>query len=103
MRRREQRDGGLVRRVEEVHGVRAVVHRHHEPRRRLADELCRRLAADRRPAPTGTMTARGRERLSEERRRREHWLAEAIAAELTPDEQQTLLDAVPLLRRLTEV
>jgi hypothetical protein len=40
--------------------------------------------------------------LTEERRRREHWLAEAIAAELDPDEQRTLLDAVPLLRRLTD-
>jgi DNA-binding MarR family transcriptional regulator len=49
------------------------------------------------------ITGRGRARLREERRRREHWLAEAIAAELTPVEQQTLLDAVPLLRRLTEV
>jgi DNA-binding MarR family transcriptional regulator len=49
------------------------------------------------------VTARGRERLADERRRREHWLAEAIAAELTPDEQQTLVDAVPLLRRLTEM
>ena len=49
------------------------------------------------------ITARGRERLTEERRKREHWLAEAIASELTPDEQETLLAAVPLLRRLTEV
>jgi len=48
------------------------------------------------------LTARGRERLGEERRRREGWLAETIAAELTPAEQQTLIDAVPLLRRLSQ-
>ena len=48
------------------------------------------------------ITKGGRARLVDERRRREHWLAEAIAQELTPEEQQTLLDAVPLLRRLTE-
>lgn len=47
------------------------------------------------------LTARGRERLAEERTRREGWLAEAIAAELTPAEQQTLIAAVPLLRRLS--
>jgi DNA-binding MarR family transcriptional regulator len=45
------------------------------------------------------LTPRGAERLGEERRRREGWLAEAIAA-LTPAEQRTLLEAVPLLRRL---
>jgi DNA-binding MarR family transcriptional regulator len=47
------------------------------------------------------LTARGRNRLVEDRRRREGWLAEAIAAELTPAEQQTLIDAVPLLHRLS--
>jgi DNA-binding MarR family transcriptional regulator len=47
------------------------------------------------------LTPRGRERLTEERGRRESWLAAAIAAELSPEEQQTLLDAVPLLQRLS--
>jgi DNA-binding MarR family transcriptional regulator len=47
------------------------------------------------------LTPRGRERLAEERRRREGWLAEAIAA-LSPAEQRTLLDAVPLLGRLAD-
>ena len=46
------------------------------------------------------LTARGRERLHEDRRRREGWLAEAIAAELTAEEQETLIEALPLLRRL---
>jgi DNA-binding MarR family transcriptional regulator len=45
-------------------------------------------------------TRAGRERLRENRKRREGWLAAAIEAELTPDEQETLLDAVPLLQRL---
>jgi DNA-binding MarR family transcriptional regulator len=47
------------------------------------------------------LTAEGRERVLEGRGRREDWLAAAIAAELSPDEQRTLLAAVPLLRRLT--
>jgi len=69
------------------------------------------LAADgliaRRPDPNDgrrvliELTASGRDRLAEERRRREGWLAETIAVELTPAEQQTLIDAVPLLRRLS--
>ncbi|HET7571050.1 MAG TPA: MarR family transcriptional regulator [Gaiellaceae bacterium] len=45
------------------------------------------------------LTPRGVERLGEERRRREGWLAQAIA-ELDADEQRTLVDAVALLRRL---
>lgn len=48
------------------------------------------------------LTDRGRERVLEERGRREGWLAAAITAELTPEEQRTLLAAVPLLRRLSE-
>jgi len=49
------------------------------------------------------LTARGRETLGADRRRREGWLAEAMAAELTPDEQETLIRAVPLLRRLAQL
>jgi DNA-binding MarR family transcriptional regulator len=48
------------------------------------------------------LTERGREALAEERARREGWLAEAIAAELNEDEQELLLQAVPLLRRLAQ-
>jgi DNA-binding MarR family transcriptional regulator len=47
------------------------------------------------------LTPLGRERVLEERGRREDWLAAAIAAELNPEEQRTLLAAVPLLERLT--
>ena len=43
----------------------------------------------------------GRERVLEARGRREDWLAAAIADELDPQEQRTLLAAVPLLRRLS--
>jgi DNA-binding MarR family transcriptional regulator len=47
------------------------------------------------------LTEQGRARVLEERGKREGWLAAAIAAELSPDEQRTLLDAVPLLQRLS--
>jgi DNA-binding MarR family transcriptional regulator len=47
------------------------------------------------------LTARGRERVLEERGKREDWLAGAIAGELTLDEQRKLLAAVPLLQRLS--
>src|SRR6185437_3007042 len=46
------------------------------------------------------LTAQGRQRVLEERGKREDWLAAAIAAELTAEEQRTLLATVPLLRRL---
>ena len=46
------------------------------------------------------LTRQGQDRLREDRKRREGWLTEAIAAELTEAEQQTLIDALPLLRRL---
>ena len=48
------------------------------------------------------LTERGRDRLREDRRRREGWLAEAIATSLTADEQRMLIDALPLLRRLAQ-
>jgi DNA-binding MarR family transcriptional regulator len=47
------------------------------------------------------LSEQGRARVLEERGKRESWLAAAIAAELSPDEQRTLLDAVPLLQRLS--
>jgi DNA-binding MarR family transcriptional regulator len=72
----------------------------------LAELESARLIA-RRPDPTDRrrihieLTHQGRERVLEERGKREGWLAAAIAAELDPDEQRTLLAAVPLLRRLS--
>jgi DNA-binding MarR family transcriptional regulator len=47
------------------------------------------------------LTEEGRSRVLEGRGRREDWLAAAIAAELSADEQRTLLAAVPLLQRLS--
>lgn len=48
------------------------------------------------------LTDEGRRRLAEDRRRREGWLAQAIAEDLTPAEQRLLADATALLRRLAE-
>jgi DNA-binding MarR family transcriptional regulator len=47
------------------------------------------------------LTQEGRDVLTEERAKREGWLAEAIA-EFTPNERETLAEAVDLLRRLSE-
>jgi DNA-binding MarR family transcriptional regulator len=61
---------------------------------------------ERRPDPVDgrriqiELTKEGRERVLEGRGRREDWLAAAIATELSPEEQRTLLAAVPLLKRL---
>jgi DNA-binding MarR family transcriptional regulator len=48
------------------------------------------------------LTDQGLGKLTEDRKRREGWLAESIAAELSADEQEILIQAVPLLRRLTQ-
>jgi DNA-binding MarR family transcriptional regulator len=47
------------------------------------------------------ITERGVRTLADDRKRREGWLALAIA-DLTPEEQETLIRAVPLLRRLAQ-
>jgi DNA-binding MarR family transcriptional regulator len=47
------------------------------------------------------LTKQGRDALSEERARREGWLAEAIA-EFTPEERERLAEAIDLLKRLSE-
>jgi DNA-binding MarR family transcriptional regulator len=47
------------------------------------------------------ITERGVQTLTDDRKRREGWLALAIA-DLTPEEQETLIRAVPLLRRLAQ-
>lgn len=46
------------------------------------------------------LTGAGRAAVEESRRRREGWLGQAIATGLTAAEQQVLVDAVELLRRL---
>ena len=48
------------------------------------------------------LTDLGRQALVDERRRRDGWLAQAIATELTSDERELLARAVPLLHRLTQ-
>ena len=48
------------------------------------------------------LTDQGRGTLEADRRHREGWLARAIAEDLSPTEQQTLMEAVTLLRRLAE-
>ena len=70
-------------------------------------ELATAGLVERRPDPSDgrriqiELTERGRERVLDGRGRRDDWLAEAIAAELSPEEQRALLAAVPLLRRLS--
>jgi DNA-binding MarR family transcriptional regulator len=48
------------------------------------------------------VTGDGLAALAEDRARREGWLAQAIASELTPEEQDVIMRAVPLLRRLAQ-
>ncbi len=48
------------------------------------------------------LTERGHDTLVDDRQRREGWLARAIETELTAEEQDVLVRAVPLLRRLTQ-
>ena len=57
--------------------------------------------ADRRRALV-QLTQRGHEELEADRRRREGWLAQAIASDLSPKEQELLADAVEVLRRLAD-
>ena len=71
-------------------------------------ELAGRRLVGRRPDPLDggriliELTERGRETLADDRPRREGWLAQAIATELSAEEQATLIRAVPLLRRLAQ-
>jgi DNA-binding MarR family transcriptional regulator len=48
------------------------------------------------------LTESGRRTLQEDRRRREGWLAESIAEDLSTQERQVLARALDLLRRLAE-
>lgn len=48
------------------------------------------------------LTELGRRTINAERSRRDDWLAHAIASELSSAEQQVLIRAIPLLRRLSE-
>jgi DNA-binding MarR family transcriptional regulator len=68
-----------------------------------ADGLIERRAdpADGRRTLVG-LTDGGRRTLQEDRRRREGWLAESIAGDLSAQEQQVLVQSLALLRRLAE-
>lgn len=48
------------------------------------------------------LTERGHEKLTEDRQRREGWLAQAIATELSAEERAILDQALPLIRRLAQ-
>lgn len=48
------------------------------------------------------LTEQGRQTLEADRRKREGWLARAIAEDLSVEEQRLLTQAIVLLRRLTE-
>ena len=75
-------------------------------------ETVKELEADglvhRAPDPTDgrritiALTAEGREKVRSNRARREEWLAQAIARELSGREEETLSRAVGLLRRLAD-
>jgi DNA-binding MarR family transcriptional regulator len=49
-----------------------------------------------------SLTDSGRAVLEAERRRRDGWLAQAMASELSAEEREALMRALPLLRRLVE-
>ena len=63
---------------------------------------------ERRPDPADgrqlllELTGRGIALLREERQQRDGWLSRTIAERLSPDEQEILVRAVPLLQRLTD-
>jgi DNA-binding MarR family transcriptional regulator len=48
------------------------------------------------------LTEHGRTALNDDRRKREGWLAEVIADDLSPEEQAVLREAAGLLRRIAE-
>jgi DNA-binding MarR family transcriptional regulator len=48
------------------------------------------------------LTERGHKKLNEDRQRREGWLAQAIATELSAEERAILERAMPLIRRLAQ-
>ena len=74
--------------------------------RRRSPSSRRTGSSSARPDPTDgrqiliAVTERGRAMLAEDRARREGWLASVIAAELSAEEQEVLLEAIEILRRL---
>jgi DNA-binding MarR family transcriptional regulator len=64
--------------------------------------LTRRPDPDDRRRALVELTESGRETLAADRRRREGWLATAIADDLTTEEREVLARAVELLRRVSD-
>jgi DNA-binding MarR family transcriptional regulator len=64
--------------------------------------IVRRADSDDRRQVLIELSEHGRERIRGERSRRDDWFAATIAAELTPEEQDVLVAALPLLRRISE-
>lgn len=64
--------------------------------------IARRADPDDRRRILVELTELGRQTLEQDRRQREGWLAQAIADDLSADEQRVLTRALALLRRLAE-
>ena len=62
--------------------------------------VARTPGPDRRPSDADRADRAGGAILAEDRARRDGWLAGAIEADLTHEEQQVLLEAIEILRRL---
>lgn len=90
-------------------GLAAAEHMRPQSMAEIVAELQAEGLVDRNPDPGDRrsllveLTSEGRDFIRRERRRREDWLSQAIAEELTPREQALLADAVDLLRRLAEL
>ena len=67
------------------------------------DLVARRPDPDDRRQVLIELTEPGKKLLKEQRRRREDWLARAIADEMSAAEQKVLAEAIALLRRLAEL
>jgi DNA-binding MarR family transcriptional regulator len=89
-------------------GLAAAEHMRPQSMAQTIGELEKEGLVQRRPDPADgrqilvELAAHGREVLYEGRRRREDWLAQAIADKLTPAEQKALAKTIALLQRLAE-
>jgi DNA-binding MarR family transcriptional regulator len=90
-------------------GLAAAEHMRPQSMAEIVAELQQDGLVDRTPDPSDRrqllvqLTREGKDFIRRERRRREDWLSQAIAEELSPREQAILADAVDLLRRLAEL
>lgn len=90
-------------------GLAAAEHMRPQSMAEVVAELQGEGLVDRTPDTTDrrqllvALTREGREFVKSERRRREDWLSQAIADELSPEEQALLVEAIALLRCLAEL